>query len=93
MPGLHALRSEVLEKRDDVLFLCVNVRDEPDVIRDYWKKNGFGMRPVRLPQESVGALFGVNNYSTGLLLDPDGVVTFRSVGGDLKGLRKALLGG
>ena len=65
MPHLQSLWSEVRKTRgEDVVFLCVNVRDEAQVITDYWRKSGFDMRAVRTGGEDAGKAFGVVGYPT-----------------------------
>jgi len=77
-------------KRQDVVFLSVDIGDEKSVIEEYWKEKGFTMRPVRQKQSEVSDAFGVQYYPTNYLIGPDGKILWRAVGWDEKALRAAL---
>ena len=93
LPQLQDLWSEVSAKRgDEVVFLCVNRGDAPEVIETYWKRQGFNMRAVRQRGSSAGAALGVLGYPTLYLIDTAGRVRYRASSWDPSALRKALLG-
>lgn len=80
MPHLQSFWSEVKETRDDVVFLCVNIGDEKDVINEWWTKEGFSLTAVRQDDDVVSAAFKVEAYPTNYVVGPDGTVLYRSVG-------------
>ena len=73
-----------------MVVLCVNVRDEPDVIVDYWIEKDFGMTPVRLPLKDAATAFGVKGFPSNIVIGPDGKVRFSEQGFTAPLLRKAL---
>lgn len=79
------------ELGDDVVFLCVNKGDSPEVIRRYWKSNRFGMRAVRQQGNEVSDAFGVIGYPVHYVIGPDGEIRYRGTKSDKETLRKALL--
>lgn len=78
-------------KRNDVVFLCVDLGDEKAVIEKYWKEKGFTMRAVRQHGESVSEAFQVLAYPTNYLIGPDGKVLWREMGWNEAALRGLLL--
>jgi len=90
MPHLQALWSEVSEKRDDVVFLAVNLGDSKDVIESYWKESEFSLRPVQQEGGSVSQAFGVRAYPTNYVIGPDGRILYRGVGYHEAKIRRAL---
>lgn len=90
MPQLQALWSEVKKKRDDVVFLCVNIGDQASVINEYWEKEGFDLRAVRQDGSAVSNAFGVQAYPTNYLIGADGKVAWRAVGYDEEAIRAFL---
>lgn len=90
MPELQDLWSEVSQNRDDVVFLCVNIGDEKEVIAKWWEEEGFTLRAVRQKQDEVSRAFGVQAYPTNYVLGPDGRVRYRGVGWDAAAVRRAL---
>lgn len=77
-------------KREDVVFLCVDLGDEKSVIEQYWKEKGFTMRPVRQQDSEVSDAFRVEAYPSNYLIGPDGKILWRKVGWDEQALRAAL---
>lgn len=75
--------------------VAVNGIDDIPTVRDYVTKNHF-MFKIGLTGSKVGAAYniadryGVLNYPTNYLLDPNGKVLWRGVGFDEKELRAAL---
>jgi peroxiredoxin len=90
MPHLQNLWSEVQEQRDDVVFLCVNVGDEKDVIQEWWKKDGFTLKAVQQTGSAVSDAFGVQAYPSNFIIDAEGKVAWRAVGYDEKAIRAQL---
>ena len=90
MPQLQALWSEVQEKRDDVVFLCVNIGDEKDVIQSWWDEAKFTLKAVRQEGSDVSDAFGVQLYPTNYLIGADGKIAWRAVGYDEAAIRKYL---
>ncbi len=90
MPELQDLWSEVSEQRDDVVFLCVNIGDEKDVINEWWEKDGFTMAAVRQDGSAVSEAFGVMAYPTNYVIGPDGKVAYRDVGWDEAAVKKLI---
>jgi len=90
MPQLQTLWSEVQEKRDDVVFLCVNIGDEKDVIQGWWDEAKFTLNAVRQEGSVVSDAFGVQLYPTNYLIGADGKIAWRAVGYDEAAIRKYL---
>ena len=90
MPDLQRLWSGLSEGRDDVVFLCVNIGDEPEVIRSYWEESGFTLTAVRQQADAVSRAFGVQAYPTNYVIAPDGTVAWRGVGWDETAVRGTL---
>ena len=90
MPQLQNLWSEVQEKRDDVVFLCVNIGDEKEVIQKWWKEDGFTLQAMRQDGNAISSAFGVQYYPTNYLIGADGTITWRSVGYDEAAIREYL---
>ena len=90
MPQLQSLWSEVNKERDDVVFLCVNIGDEKDVIQKWWGEDGFTLKAMRQDGSAVSNAFGVQYYPTNYLIGPDGKVAWRAVGYDEGAIRKYL---
>jgi hypothetical protein len=90
MPHLQSLWSEVQEKRNDVVFLCVNIGDEKDVIQGWWKDAKFTLNAVRQEGSAVSDAFSVQYYPTNYLIGADGKVAYRAVGYDEAAIRKLL---
>jgi 5-methylcytosine-specific restriction endonuclease McrBC regulatory subunit McrC len=81
----------VSAKRNDVVFLCVDLGDEKAVIENYWKEKGFTMRAVRQHDSAVSDAFQVLAYPTNYLIGPDGKVLWREMGWNEAALRELLL--
>ncbi|KAA3611820.1 MAG: TlpA family protein disulfide reductase [Planctomycetota bacterium] len=80
MPHLSDLWSEISSKRQDVVFLAVNIGDSKDVIEKWWKDEGFQLKPVQQDGDAVSKAFGVQAYPTNYIIGPDGKILWRSVG-------------
>ena len=92
MPHLQQLWSGLSEGRDDLVFLCVNLGDEAEVIRKWWEVSGFTLTAVRQEGDTVSRAFGVQAYPTNYVIGPDGAVQYRGVGWDEAAVRVALSG-
>lgn len=90
MPQLQALWSEVKEKRDDVVFLCVNIGDSKEVIQEYWGGENFTLKAVQQEGDDASSAFGVVAYPTNYLIGADGKVAWRAVGYDEAAIREYL---
>lgn len=90
LPQLSELWSEVSGKRQDVEFLAVNFKDEPEVIQAWWKDRGFKMRAAQQHEGDVSGAFGVQAYPTNYVIGPDGKVVWRGVGYEPAMIRGAL---
>ena len=80
MPHLQELWSELQEQRDDVVILCVNGRDKPNVISSYWTQNDFGMTALREKRHAASRAYGIQANPTNYVIGPDGKVLWRGVG-------------
>jgi len=89
MPHLSQLWSEVSQKRNDVVFLSVNVNDAKDVIEKYWKDEDFKHDPVMQDGSAVSDAFRVQVYPTNYVIGPEGRIVYRSVGWDQSQVLKA----
>lgn len=90
LPHLNAYYDKSLKQRDDVVVLCVNLRDPKDVINKYWASAKLGLRVVRQKGSEVSEAFGVVGYPTNYVVGPAGRVKYRAVGYDEAALDRAL---
>ncbi|MBC8329679.1 MAG: TlpA family protein disulfide reductase [Planctomycetes bacterium] len=88
MPELQDLWSEVSQERDDLVFLCVNIGDDKDVIAKWWEEDGFTMSAVRQDGDAVSQAFGVMAYPTNYVIGPEGKVLYRGVGWDAGAVKR-----
>lgn len=73
-----------------VAIYCVNVNDGADLVRKWWKEQGFPMPVVVQPQGQVSRAFGVHTLATNCVVGPDGVVRYYSVGYDEAAILRAV---
>ena len=90
LPLLNDLAAELRESRDDVVIVCVNPFDRADVVRRYWEKEGFDLRVGLSPD--VADAFGVHDFPTTFVIDPEGTVVWRQGGDVLAELERRLEG-
>jgi AhpC/TSA family protein len=90
MPHLQSLWSEVQKQRDDVVFLCVNIGDEKEVIEKWWKEDSFTLKAVQQTGSAVSDAFGVQAYPSNFIIDAEGKVAWRAVGYDEDAIRAQL---
>jgi len=91
LPELQKVWSDLQEKRDDIVFLAVNIGDEAEVINQYWKEEGFTIAPVMQDAAgSVSTAFGVQAYPTNYVIGKDGKIAFRCVGYEEEAILKSL---
>jgi hypothetical protein len=90
MPHLSDLWSGISSRRDDVVFLAVNIGDSRDTIADWWRAEGFRHRAVRQDEDEVSAAFGVRMYPTNIVVGPDGRVLYAATGYDEPAIRAAI---
>ena len=70
-----------------MVLLCANVRDEVDVIVDYWMSQDFTMMPVRISAKEAAKSLGVKGFPSNIVIGPDGKVVYAETGWNEKGLR------
>ena len=88
MPAHHA--DDLAARGEDVVVLCANVRDEVDVIVDYWMEKDFTMTPVRMSAKEAAQSLGVKGFPSNIVIGPDGKVVYAETGWNEGALRKAL---
>lgn len=87
---LQRLWSEVSSLRDDVAFVCVNLRDPPEVVRKRWEQRGLTLLATLQEFARASEAFGVNGYPTSFVVGPDGRLLHRAAGRSAEALRTAL---
>ena len=73
-----------------MVVLCANVRDEVDVIVEYWMDKDFTMTPVRLAAPEAARTLGVKSFPSNIVIGPGGKVLYSEAGWNERGLRAAL---
>ena len=72
--------------------VAVNYNDSADVIKKYFKENGFTFTEVMNGEKKndIVSNYGVQAFPTNYVISPDGKVVARFIGFDEAGIRKAL---
>jgi len=72
----------------------VNYNDSADVIKKYFKENGFTFTEVMNGEkkDDIVSNYGVQAFPTNYVISPEGKVIARFIGFDEAGIRKALKG-
>ncbi|MER3462069.1 MAG: hypothetical protein C4342_03430 [Armatimonadota bacterium] len=76
-------------KSQGVNVLAFNRGDTPEIVKNYFSENKFSYTPIMAPVE-VHQKFRVRAYPTNYVVDSDGVVVARFLGGDEQKLKDAL---
>ena len=72
----------------------MNYNDSADVIKKYFKENGFTFTEVMNGEkkDDIVSNYGVQAFPTNYVISPEGKVIARFIGFDEAGIRKALKG-
>jgi hypothetical protein len=87
---LQRLWSELSSLRDDVAFVCVNLRDPPEIVRKRWEQKHLTLLPTLQSFARASEAFGVNGYPTSFVVGPEGRLLHRVAGRGADAIRAAL---
>jgi hypothetical protein len=85
---LQRIGSELSSLRDDVAFVCVNLRDPPEIVRKRWEQKKLTLLATLQEFARASEAFAVNGYPSNFVVGPDGRLLYRAAGWD----REAVLG-
>ena len=87
---LQRIWSELSSLRDDVAFVCVNLRDPPETVRRRWEQKKLTLLATMQEFARASEAFAVNGYPSNFVVGPDGRLLYRAAGWNREAVLAAL---